>query len=159
MDWFNDSLKIYCFILDEAVFWINFLNELFKDFSTPKNKRCAQIYNRYPIPDFKYLILNWKIFDSQPNHSHLKVHCVIFRMIFRQKCNIIYITVTRRLPYCLLRTTRGNHHLNTSQLPFGPVSHFPSYLGLINHPHLFLIYTHNIHTHTHTCFTILWGLP
>ncbi len=24
--------------------------------------------------------------------SYLKVHCVIFRMIYRQKCNIIYIT-------------------------------------------------------------------
>ncbi len=24
---------------------------------------------------------------------HLKVHCVIFRMIYRQKCNIIYITM------------------------------------------------------------------
>ncbi len=24
--------------------------------------------------------------------THLKVHCVIFRMIHRQKCNIIYIT-------------------------------------------------------------------
>ncbi len=28
------------------------------------------------------------------------------------------------------------------------ISHFPSYLGLINHPHLFPIYTHISHTHT-----------
>ncbi len=32
--------------------------------------------------DFVFLNLTWK----------LKVHCVIFRMIYRQKCNIIYIT-------------------------------------------------------------------
>ncbi len=30
------------------------------------------------------------------------------------------------------------------------ISHFPSYLGLINHPHLFPIYTHTYKPHTHT---------
>ncbi len=34
-------------------------------------------------------------------------------------------------------------------------SHFPSYLGLINHPHLFPIYTYTYKPHTRTCCEVL----
>ncbi len=37
------------------------------------------------------MILSFKKFDNLL--LYLKVHCVIFRMIHRQKCNIIYITM------------------------------------------------------------------
>ncbi len=38
-------------------------------------------------------------------------------------------------------------------------SHFPSYLGLINHPHLFPIYTHTYKPHTHTDLLQSLDLP
>ncbi len=60
------------------------------------------------------------------------------------------ILLQRRLPYRLLRTTRGNHHLNTSHSHSDSISHHPSYLGLTDHPHLHLIYTHTYKPHTHT---------
>ncbi len=41
----------------------------------------------YLMFNIKHLEQNKVIYEIK-----LKVHCVIFRMIYRQKCNIIYIT-------------------------------------------------------------------
>ncbi len=66
------------------------------------------------------------------------------------------ILLQRRLPYRLLHTTRGNHHLNTSQLPFGLRFTFSLIPGTDQSstpvPHL---HTHISHTHTRTCCEVL----
>ncbi len=66
------------------------------------------------------------------------------------------LLLQRRLPYRLLRTTRGNHHLNTSQLPFGLRFTFSLIPGTDQSstpvPHL---HTHISHTHTRTCCEVL----
>ncbi len=56
----------------------------------------------------------------------------------------------RRLPYRLPRTTRGSHLLNINHSHSDSISHHSSYLGLTDHPHLHLIYTHTYKPHTHT---------
>ncbi len=56
----------------------------------------------------------------------------------------------RRLPYRLLRTTRGSHPLNINHFHSDSSFHHSSYLGLTDHPHLHLIYSHTYISHTHT---------
>ncbi len=56
----------------------------------------------------------------------------------------------RRLLYRFPRTTRWSHPLNINHLHSDSSSHHSSYLGLTDHPHLQLIYTHTYKTHTHT---------
>ncbi len=53
---------------------------------------CTVVSN---IKLIKQLIafLAFLIFEIALWTIQLKVHCVIFRMIYRQKCNIIYITM------------------------------------------------------------------
>ncbi len=59
----------------------------------------------------------------------------------------------RRLLYRLPRTTRGSHPLNINHPHSDSSSHHSSYLGLTNHPHLQLIYTHTYEPHTQ-CYTV-----
>ncbi len=56
----------------------------------------------------------------------------------------------RRLLYHLPSTTRGSHPLNINHLHSDSSSHHSSYLGLTDHLHLQLIYTHTYKPHTHT---------
>ncbi len=55
-----------------------------------------------------------------------------------------------RLPYRSLCTTRGSRPRNINHPHSDSSSHHSSYLGLTNHPHLQLIYTHTYKPHTHT---------
>ncbi len=67
-------------------------------------------------------------------------------------CTLSYegLLLQRRLPYCLLRTTRGSHLLNINHSHSDSISHHSSYLGLTDHPHLHLIYTHTYKPLSHT---------
>ncbi len=54
---------------------------------------------------------------------------------------MLNVTVTEEAPV-LPRTTRGSHPLNINHLHSDSNSHHSSYLGLTDHPHLQIIYTH-----------------
>ncbi len=56
----------------------------------------------------------------------------------------------RRLPYRLPCTTRGSHLLKINHSHSDSISHHSSYLGLTDHPHLHLIYTHTYKPLSHT---------
>ncbi len=60
------------------------------------------------------------------------------------------ILLQRRLLYRLPRTTRGSRPLNINHPHSDSSSHHSSYLGLTDHPHLQLIYTHTYKPLTHT---------
>lgn len=77
MEWFNDSLKIHSFHYRmNQCFWMNLLNEWFKDkyifkspFSPAENKRCTQEFKC--LFYITYLILELELmFDAQPYILH-----------------------------------------------------------------------------------------
>ncbi len=61
----------------------------------------------------------------------------------------------RRLPYHLFHTTRGNHHLNTSQLPVGLQFTFPLIPGTDQSSTPVPPFTHTRISHTRTCCEVL----
>ncbi len=85
--------------------------------------------------------------------SHHILHVglpVVFTL--HRKLSYIYLDflLQRRLLYHLPRTTRGSRPLNINHPHSDSSSHHSSYLGLTDHPHLQLIYTHTYKPHTHT---------
>ncbi len=83
---FNDSLKIYLFhYWMNQHFRINLCNEWFKDVYifnsafSPTKSFFKLFYNKYPIPDLKYLIPELEsIFNSQTLLGNIEISVVVF---------------------------------------------------------------------------------
>ncbi len=87
--------------------------------------------------------MNIVILASESNIEALMVSVL-------QRFSLSLNLLQRRLLYRLPRTTRGSRPLNIDHPHSDSSSHHSSYLGLTNHLHLQLIYTHTYKPHTHT---------